>query len=167
MAALNTSLTARRPSRLAEITDLDVTPVMNMFIILIPFLVSMAVFAHLAAHRFSLPADDAAGQARTAAELPLTLAVAVDRIVLAWGDREVAALAHTDGAFDQAELLTLLAAERTRRPDMEKIVVAVDDGVSAAGVVACLDQCRAAGFGDVGLAAGTNLDRAPDREVQP
>ena len=32
----------------AEVADLDVTPVMNMFIILIPFLVSMAAFTHLA-----------------------------------------------------------------------------------------------------------------------
>jgi biopolymer transport protein ExbD len=37
----------RPPSELVESADLDVTPVMNMFIILIPFLVSMAVFTNL------------------------------------------------------------------------------------------------------------------------
>jgi len=167
MAAVNSSLTARRPSRLAEVTDLDVTPVMNMFIILIPFLVSMAVFAHLAAHRFSLPADDATGQARTASEVPLTVAVAADRIVLAWGDREVASLTRaSDGEFEVAELRRHLDSERFRRPEMARVVLAVDDGVACAGVVTCLDQCRAAGYTDVGLAAGTDLDRSA-AEVQP
>ena len=43
------------PSEAADVADLDVTPVMNMFVILIPFLVSMAVFAHVSIIEFSLP----------------------------------------------------------------------------------------------------------------
>ncbi|MEZ4387292.1 MAG: biopolymer transporter ExbD [Candidatus Krumholzibacteriia bacterium] len=163
------SLTTRRPSRLAELPELDVTPVMNMFIILIPFLVSLAVFAQVSAHRVGLPADDAGPVSRTAAEVPLTVALGADRVALAWGGREVAALdlagdvAPGPGVLDGLD--ALLARERARRPDMARVVVAVDDGVSCALVVGCLDRCRAAGYDDVGLAAGGGLagDRAEVR----
>ena len=43
------------PSQTIDNADVDVTPVMNVFIILIPFLVSMAVFTHHAIVEFSLP----------------------------------------------------------------------------------------------------------------
>jgi biopolymer transport protein ExbD len=156
----DSTLAVRRPSRLAELPELDVTPIMNMFIILIPFLVSLAVFAHVAAQRVGLPSDDAAGVARTAAELPLTVALGADRVVLAWGDHEVGRVSADMGLAD------LLTRERQRRPDQRQVVVAVDDGVSCATVIGCLDQCRDAGFTDVGLAAGAGLV-APDLEVRP
>jgi len=38
-----------------DMIELDVTPVMNLFMVLIPFLVSMAVFTHIAVIDFSLP----------------------------------------------------------------------------------------------------------------
>lgn len=156
----DSTLAVRRPSRLAELPELDVTPIMNMFIILIPFLVSLAVFAHVAAHRVGLPGDDGAGVARTADELPLTVALSVDGVVLAWGDREVGR-ASLDAGLDG-----LLVREHQRRPDQQRVVVAVDDGVPCAAVIRCLDQCRAAGFTDVALAAGTGQD-AQDLEVRP
>ena len=55
MTSSNVSIVSRRPSGLDGNAEIDVTPVMNMFIILIPFLVSMAVFTHLATHALSLP----------------------------------------------------------------------------------------------------------------
>lgn len=160
MLTADSTLTARRPSRLAELPELDVTPIMNMFIILIPFLVSLAVFAHVATHRVGLPSDDAAGVARTAAELPLTVALGVDRVVLAWGDREVGRVSADTGLGD------LLARERQRRPGQRQVVVAVDDGVPCAVVIGCLDRCRDAGFTDVGLAAGASV-ATPVLEVRP
>ncbi len=160
MSFSNASILTRRPSQQDETCDVDVTPIMNMFIILIPFLVSMAVFAHLATHAFTLPSDDGVGQARTAAELPLTVAVAADQVVVAWGDREMASLpVDADGGYDIEQLIAVLTSERQRRPEMTEVVVAVDDGVVCAAVVRYLDHCKAAGFSDVGLAAGTNLDR--------
>lgn len=153
------SLRSRRPSQLAPGVEIDVTPVMNMFIILIPFLVSMAVFTHLATHAFTLPADDGAGVARTADAMPLTVAVTVDRLVVAQGDHTLAELPRlAANGYDQVELLAVLAAERARRPEIHAVVVAVDDPVVCADLVGCLDQCRAAGFDEVGVAAGTGLD---------
>ena len=159
MTALRPRPGFRAPSEVSDVT-IDVTPVMNMFIILIPFLVSMAVFSHLAVHRFSLPGNDGAGVARTADELPITVAVAVDRIAVARGEWILAETARSAGAgHDFAALGEALAGVRRDLPDVPRVVVAVDGPIVCSDVVACLDECRDAGFEDVALAGGTNLDR--------
>lgn len=145
-------LLARRPSAQAPTADLDVTPVMNMFLILIPFLVSMAAFTHLASHEFSLPADEGPGQAQTATDLPLTVAVGAAGIVVARGDAVLAELPALDGRPDLTGLAAALQGAVAPR-----LVLAVDDAVGVDVVVACLDAGRAAGFDDVGLARGTGL----------
>lgn len=147
MNARAISLLSRRPSQQAGVADVDVTPVMNMFIILVPFLVSMAVFSQVASHAFSLPASDGPTEAITAAELPLTVALRVDGVLIARGDRELATL-----PADLAGLDAVLAAERGRGRD--QVVVAVDDAVTCAAIVRCLDRCRDGGYSDVGLAEG-------------
>lgn len=146
------SLARRRPSVLAGVADLDVTPVMNMFIILIPFLVSMAAFTHLAAHHFGLPADEGPGQASTAVDLPLVVAVGEAGIVVARGDVVLAELPMQGRRLDLDGLAGALAGLPRGR-----LVLAVGDLVGVDAVVACLDRCRAAGFEDVGLAAGTGV----------
>ncbi len=146
------SLLARRPSSVAAVADLNVTPVMNMFIILIPFLVSMSAFTHLAAHELNLPGDEGLGHATERVDLPLTVAVGVAGIIIAEGDIVVAELPRQEGIQDLAGLTKLL---REQAP--EKLVLAVDDPIVTAEVVACLDACRAAGCVDVGLAAGTGV----------
>ena len=49
------------PSDAEEDTEVDVAPVMNMFIILVTFLISMAVFTHMAILEFSLPPNVGTG----------------------------------------------------------------------------------------------------------
>lgn len=149
MRALASSLLARRPSRQADTADVDVTPVMNMFIILVPFLISMAVFTQVASQPFTLPASDGPQQAITADALPLTVVLRADGVLIARGDRELAAF-----PADQTGLAAALAAERALGgPD--QVVVAVDDAIACAAVVRCLDACRAAGYANVGLAEGS------------
>lgn len=141
--------------------DVDVTPIMNMFIILVPFLIGMAVFTQVAVQSFNLPGDEAAGEAQTRDELPLTVALAVDRLVVAHGDVVLGALARSgaDQDDEMAGLADILRRARLRLPLVGRVVVAVDDAIPCAVVVTCLDRCRESGFADVGLAAGTNLDR--------
>lgn len=146
------SLLARRPSNSATAADLDVTPVMNMFIILIPFLISMSAFTHLATHEFSLPGDEGPGEASERSELPLTVAVGLQGMLVAEGDVVLAELPRLEGNLDLVELTGLL---RTQAP--ERLVVAIDGPVVTAEVVDCLDACRAAGCNDVGLASGTGV----------
>jgi len=151
-----------RPSEAAQVVDLDVTPVMNMFIILIPFLVSMAVFTHLASHALTLPGDEGAGQAQIEADLPVTIVLALDEIVVLKGDLVLGRLASPAVASGLPELGDLLGRLRTNRPEIERLVLAVDDAVTCAQVVGCLDICHGAGYDDVGLADAAGHDSLDD-----
>ncbi len=125
---------------------------MNMFIILIPFLISMSAFTHLAAHEFSVPGNEGPGQASERHELPLTIGVGVQGIIVVQGDIVVAELPRIEGALDLNKLQLLLESLAP-----EQLVVAVDGPVLTAELVTCLDACRQAGCLDVGLAAGTGV----------
>lgn len=146
------------PSQAAGNVDIDVTPVMNMFMILIPFLVSMAVFSNLAVQSFRLPSSEGAGQAQTAADLPWTVAVTADRIAVARGEWIFGSCDRTDEGHDFPALAAVLLDAQAAQPGVERVVVAVDDGIICDDIVHTLDRCREAGFTDVGLAAGTGLD---------
>ncbi len=150
MRNLNSSLTSRRPSASAKVADLDVTPVMNMFIILIPFLISMSAFTHLASHSFDLPGNEGAGHASERNELPMTVVLGQRQALVVQGDVELAHLMLPEMENPFAELVAFLQAEAP-----ERVVVAVDGSVLTDQVVACLDACKAAGCEDVGLADGT------------
>ncbi len=148
----------RTPSQAASQVDVDVTPVMNLFMILIPFLVSMAVFSHLAVQSFELPASEGAGQAQTADDLPLTVAVTGDRIAVTRGEWILGSALRNNNGHDFASLAALLDEAHSARPDLDRVVVAVDDGIRCADIVHTLDRCREAGYTEVGLAEGTGLD---------
>jgi len=144
------SLRAGRPSLAADVADLDVTPVMNMFIILIPFLVSMAAFSHLVAHDLGLAADEGAEHATEQQDAPLVVAVGSAGLTVVAGDLVAADLPRTGGKLD---LSALTAQLRAIAPG--QVVLAVDEEIMADEVVACLDACRAAGCDALKLAAGT------------
>lgn len=146
------SLLSRRPSSNTGAADLNVMPVMNMFIILIPFLISMSAFTHLAAHEFSLPADDQPGQAVERMDLPFTVGIGLEAMVLVQGDIELAKIPNIEGSQDLSALMLLLQAQN---PD--RVIVAVDDLVSTSSLVSCLDAIRAVGCTNVGLAAGVGV----------
>ena len=157
-------LSARRiagnaPTIVAGAEELNMTPVLNMFTILIPFLISMTAFSHLAVQAFRLPANEALGQAQVADQLPLTVAMAADRITLAHADRVLAEVPRHPQGYNFEILAAALQEARLLCPNAARVVVAVDDPVACADLVLCLDRCREAGFSDVGLAAGTNHDR--------
>ena len=161
MIPVGRRLAAHAPTLTAGADELNMTPVLNMFTILIPFLISMTAFSHLAVQAFGLPSDEAAGHAQVAATLPPTLAMTTDRITLTQAGRVLAYVSRTPEGHDFQALASLLRDAKLRFPNTDRVVVAVDDPIPCADLVSCLDRCREAGFADVGLAAGTNLDRQP------
>ncbi|NLG18125.1 MAG: biopolymer transporter ExbD [Fibrobacter sp.] len=147
----------RPPSEAAaEASDLDVTPVMNLFIILIPFLVSMAVFTHLSIVEFSLPPDLGAGKNDSSAKpVPkLTVRIGRDFLAVVLGERMLDSLAvTTEFPFD-----TLLLRLKYRVQELsysDEVIVASRDNIPFKHVVRVMDLCREAGLKKVGLSSAT------------
>lgn len=141
-----------------EITEahaVDVTPIMNMFVILIPFLISMAVFSQLSILQFTLPPQAGARGGPAPEQLPLTIALTAQEIALTRGAVVLQTLPRSGDPRDFARLANALRD----LAGPEDVIIAIDDGLLFGDIVACMDTCRENGFTRISLAEGTGLDR--------
>lgn len=143
---------ALRPSRVAGTPDIDATPVMNMFVILIPFLVSMAAFSQFAVQRLALPGNEAASSAQTEEDAPLLVLVSSTQVVARKGNLVVGERTWIGDVPLGTSLAQLLGQARERFPSLDRVTLALEDEIICADVVACFDACRELGFFDVGVA---------------
>ena len=149
--------TSRHPSDAIDVPDLDVTPIMNMFIILIPFLVSMAVFTHLAVLHFALPPDSGNGvsEHRGTPKLKLTVVVAETYCAVTRGEFMLDSLVMIDGSYDLERLAAALTRHRSGTEESDEAIVAVRNRIEFDNVVKIMDICRTAGFSKIGLSNAT------------
>jgi biopolymer transport protein ExbD len=155
MTGLSLRSSTRTPSRTAETPEIDVTPIMNMFVILIPFLVSMAVFTHMSIIEFSLPPnvgtglDDSTGKPT----LKLTVVVARPFLGITLGERMLDSIPARNGTHDYDTFRARLGERREQADIRDEAIVAVRDNVRFQRVVRVMDHCREAGFATLGLSS--------------
>jgi len=150
------------PSESAEdAMDIDVTPIMNMFVVLIPFLVSMAVFTHLAVHKFYLPPEASAGldQSNGPVKFKTTVVLTSQAVLVTLGGDQIDSLPAENGEYQFEKLKPSLEKARNQSGEPTKSVVSVRDSVAFKFVVQAMDLCRESGFSEVGLAS------APEKEI--
>ena len=154
--SLTFSKRTKTPSEfVAEVIDIDVTPVMNMFIILIPFLVSMAVFTHLTLIEFSLPPNVGTGldTSKGQPKLKITIVVTADYLGITHGEKMLDSIPLVNDEYDYNTFYTTLSLRRKESDIKDEVVVAVQDGIRFKYVVKIMDRCRDAGFEKVGLSS--------------
>jgi biopolymer transport protein ExbD len=158
MKRLSLAAPYQTPSDAAGVVTTDVTPVMNLFIILIPFLISMAVFTHLSIVEFSVPPNVGTelNPSGGKPKLKLTTVVGADYLILTCGEKVLDSISY--GAKGQVPdtLLNTLRSNRARADIQDEVIVAVQDAVAFERVVAVMDACRLAGFTKLGLSNATN-----------
>lgn len=143
----------KNAGREVEMFDLDVTPVMNLFMVLIPFLVSMAVFTHLAVIDFSLPPSQTEGAAEAGETKELDISIVVTRngfrIVGTGNKLDLVPLKNGRYQFDQ--LRALLKAVKFQYPSQKSVVLVLEEDVIYDDIVKFMDVCRESQFPDIGL----------------
>ncbi|OGJ89348.1 MAG: hypothetical protein A2268_08470 [Candidatus Raymondbacteria bacterium RifOxyA12_full_50_37] len=146
----------------ADEPEVNLTPVMNMFLILIPFLVSMAVFAHVAVIEVNLPSDAGMSKGQSRKELKLTVAVSQTGFSLALGDTLLDTIPLLDkSALNYTVLQQTLAEQRAIIENKNDLTVAVSDGIIFDKVVATMDAGRFAGFSKISLSSAPAQQGAP------
>jgi len=145
------------PSAMGEDTEIDVAPVMNMFIILVTFLISMAVFTHVAILEFSLPPNVGTGldQSQGKPKVKLTVRVGSDYIGIVSGDKLLDSLPVAGGKFPFDTLAALIKKRRAETAIQDEVVIASRDEIAFKQVVRVMDICREAGFDKTGLSSAT------------
>jgi len=152
------------PSEAAEnAVELDITPVMNLFIIIIPFLITMAVFTHVYVVDFGVPPNVGAGldQSQGKPKLRITVVLAPEFVAVTHGDKMLDSLQAPGGVPPVDSLKACLARRRMQSDIHDEVVVAVRDAVVFDNVVKVMDACRASGFVKLGLSSAAEQAGEP------
>jgi len=148
----------RLPSDTMDDNDIDIAPVMNMFIILVTFLVSMAVFTHMAILEFTLPPNVGAGLdlSKGKPKVKITIRLGSDYCGIVMGEKLLDSLPVADTAnYPFAALATQLNIRRKEATVQDEVVIASLDEIAFKQVVRVMDICRETGFAKVGLSSAT------------
>ncbi|MGD9202511.1 MAG: biopolymer transporter ExbD [Chitinispirillia bacterium] len=138
-----------------EVIDINVTPVMNMFVILIPFLVSMAVFTQLSIIEFTLPPnvgkglDDSKGKPK----LKITVVITSEYLAITRGENMLDSIVKTGDNYNYDIFLDKLSLQRNENEIKDEIIVAVRNAIQFKYVVKIMDICHKAGFKKIGLSS--------------
>jgi len=135
--------------------DVEITPVMNLFLVLVPFLLLTAVFVRIAILELSLPSLNKEGVPAHAdpskAMVLNILAVRNDGFELKSPGLDAGVVPKIGGEFDWPKLVERLQTIKQRYPDSEDMVVAPADDVKYEIVVKVMDRCRENGFINISI----------------
>lgn len=144
---------AYRRKRAAQ-ADIDLTPVMNLFVVLIPFLLLSAAFFHVGVIPTSLPSQQE-GRSDVSEQLdavtiqvevtPDALHVSASNPALpedALEELGARIPREADGSFASDDLSALLVAIKQRYPASDTMIVLPEPGVIYRDVVRVLDVAR-------------------------
>lgn len=147
-----TKRTGKSVGKSIESFDLDITPMMNIFMILVPFLVSMAVFTQIAIVEFSLPPASAPGEgAEQTKELDISVVVTSGGFQIVGTGRKLDMIPKIQGEYQFTQLRALLKAIKFQYPSQKSVILVFDGEVLYDDIIKFMDACRESQFPDIGL----------------
>jgi biopolymer transport protein ExbD len=140
-------------SRDVEVIDLDLTPFMNIFMVLIPFLAVMAVFTRIAVLEFSLPPAQVEGGAgsQQSKELDVSIVITDDGYRIVGTGKKLDLVPKIRGQYQLEQLRALLKAIKFEYPSQKSLVLVLGPDVLYDDVIHFMDVCRESQFPDIGL----------------
>jgi biopolymer transport protein ExbD len=134
----------RHRQKHTEAADLDVTPFMNLMIVLVPVLLLSMVFTHTTVIDLNFPAGDAASGEIDPETVHLEVAVYADQLVVADGRGGVIKrLPRPAGGEHNFDELSLVMQELKRRmPEKEDITVLLEEDIDYQTLVSVMDKVR-------------------------
>ena len=141
-----------------EAIDLDVTPVMNLFLVMIPFLVSMAVFTHLAILEFSLPPaaseGEGTGEGSQAKELEISIIISQNGYTIVGTGQKLDMVPKINKQYDLNALRSQLKAIKYKYPQLESMILVVDPTVIYDDIIHFMDACSESQFPYLSFSGG-------------
>ena len=126
-----------------EAADLNVTPFMNLMIVLVPVLLLSMVFTHTTVIDLNFPAGDAASGEIDPDAVHLEVVVQQDKLVVADGRGGVIkSLPRVDGEYNYKELSLVMQELKRRMPEKEDITVLLQEETDYQTLVSVMDKVR-------------------------
>ncbi|MCI0511622.1 biopolymer transporter ExbD [candidate division KSB1 bacterium] len=138
--------------------DLDMTAVMNIFLILIPFLLLTAVFVRISILDISLPTGGGGGGAAPPPGRAILVIIAVtadNRMQIKTTTTEIqfeTIYSLNGNEYNYAQLVEQLNRLKTTFPWLEELVLQPEENVKYEVIIKIMDRCREHGFPNISLA---------------
>ena len=138
---------------LDEVEEINLLPVMNLFVVLIPFLLAAAAFFHVSVIPASTPqhTPQASSQASELDQVTLNIVIEPERFVVTASNSAIAfedlealgfELPSREGSYDTTTLQAKLRELKQRFPASNTAVVVPHDGLDYQTLVDILDHVR-------------------------
>jgi biopolymer transport protein ExbD len=144
---------------------LEVTAFINVIVVLVPFLLSTAVFSHLAVLELTLPAQNSGPEQLKANDLKLEVVIRPDSLEV--GDRIgglIERIPSTPKGYDYPALSTLMQAIKSKYPDAKTASVLAQTDTSYDVLVQVMDAVRQARPANA-TAKTPNIELFPDISI--
>ena len=136
----------RSRRRAAEAADLDVTPFMNLMIVLVPVLLLSMVFTHTTVIDLNFPTGEAAEGEFDPENVHLEVQVYADRLTVADGRGGAIKTLERLGADHDFRQLSLVMRELKRRmPEKREITILLEEETNYQTLVRVMDGVRSYG----------------------
>ena len=132
--------------------DLEIMPLMNLFVALIPMLLISAVFLNVTVIDMKMPTDASAAEAASDTKKALRLAVTIqdERFVVEGRSMRTTSVSRSD-ADAEDQLAKILADVKAKHPDNEDIIIISQPTTRYDDIILIMDLSREAGMGAVSL----------------
>jgi biopolymer transport protein ExbD len=127
------------------VAHLEVTAFINVIVVLVPFLLSTAVFTRLSVMDLSLPAQTSGVEQLKVEDLKLEIVMRPDSLEV--GDKIgglIQRIPNTNAGYDTAALSTLLQMVKSKFPDKTAATVLAQPDTSYDKLIAVMDAVREA-----------------------
>ena len=137
--------------------DIEMTPIMNLFLILVPFLLVAAEFVNIAVLDMSLPQlNTNANVTQTTTELPKqsilsTLEIDDNGMQVNSPTFTFPTIKKSAGGYDYNALKAQLAQIKQKFPEAADMVIAPQDQIKYDIVIQVMDRCREQGFPNISI----------------
>ena len=136
-------------SRRSHDTEINITPVMNIFVILIPFLLLTATFVKIAIIDLALPTLEQKSGVNDEEIKDLTvlvLAISPEGFQIKTSEKNYPMIKIKDGDYDYLDLGKKLTEIKTQFPKLEDVIISPSSEILYHVIVKVLDNCREVGF---------------------
>ncbi len=132
-------------------TSLNITPLMNLMVVLVPFLLTTVVFSKLAILDLNLPSSSAAEQTASEKKDPFRLIVTLHQngLTVQGSGLKITQIPPIEGKHDLKGLAAILYKMKTAFPEEKSIIILSEPEVSYESLIEIMDTCRTGPSGEL------------------
>ncbi|MFQ5638550.1 MAG: biopolymer transporter ExbD [bacterium] len=130
--------------------ELNITPVMNIFLILIPFLLLTAVFVKISVVEFSLPSTKSESRNQTNAVVTI-IAIQEKGFDLKTQGIKFSFINKKKENFDFQALVEQLQKVKKMYAETQDIIIAPQASIKYNTIIKVMDRCRESGFPNISI----------------